>query len=129
GSAWWEAQAIATRRSSSSGHARTSGSAWIGFAEERKKVTRLRSPASAITSPSRTATAWTRWTDSTVPPRRTATRIGSTGEEPTRCQGEGGRPDPGPGLPLSGTNWQLAQAAGRAAPGVSAGNGSADPPG
>ena len=69
--------AIASSRSSRSGLARTTGSAWIGFADERMKVTSPPSPASATTAPSRTATAWTVWRASTMSPRRTATVIGS----------------------------------------------------
>ena len=57
--------------------ARASGSAWNGFAAERRKETRPASPHSSTTAPSRTATAWTRCTASTVVPRRTSTLIGS----------------------------------------------------
>ncbi len=42
------------------------------------------SPADATSSPSRTATACTRWSDSTVSPRRTVTLIGSTMSKDTR---------------------------------------------
>ena len=39
-----------------------SGSAWNGFAAERRVVTRSGSPQVPMTEPSvRTATAWTRW--------------------------------------------------------------------
>ena len=57
GGARCEAQAIAISRSSRSGLARTSGSAWSGFADERRKVSSCGSPASATIWPSRTATA------------------------------------------------------------------------
>ena len=60
GSARWEAQAIAISASPRSGRARTSGSACIGFALERRKQT---SPDAGRrdAAPSRTAAAWTRW--------------------------------------------------------------------
>ena len=76
-SARCDADAIARSRSSRSSRARASGTAWIGFAAERMNVTRSGSPADATISPSRTATACTRWTDSTVSPRSTVTLIGS----------------------------------------------------
>jgi hypothetical protein len=56
---------------------RASGSAWIGFDEERKNVTSPGSPAWSTMRPSRTATACTWWTASTSGPRRTVTLIGS----------------------------------------------------
>src|SRR5687768_15045636 len=78
GSARCEAHAIATSRSPRSSRARTSGSAWIGFDEERRKSSSPGSPERSTTSPSRTATAWTRCLDSTTGPRRTTTWSGST---------------------------------------------------
>src|SRR5713101_7339729 len=50
-----------------------SGTAWIGFAAERRKQTR----SSPCRTPSLAAT-WTRWTDSTTFPRRTTTLSGPT---------------------------------------------------
>ena len=49
-----------------------------GFAAERRKATRMASPASATTAPSCTATASTSCRDSTTPPRRTTTLMAST---------------------------------------------------
>ena len=60
------------------------GEAYIGFEDERRNTTMLRSPASATTAPSRTATASTRCLASTMPPRRISTRSGSTGQNPNR---------------------------------------------
>src|SRR5919201_5733182 len=77
GSARWEAEAIARSRASTSPRARASGTACRGFEDERMKQTRAGSPASAITAPSCTATAWTRWRASTMPARRTITVSGS----------------------------------------------------
>ena len=57
GGARCEAHAIAISRSPRSGRARTSGSAWSGLADERRKVRSRGSPASATICPSRTATA------------------------------------------------------------------------
>ena len=72
-----DAHAIAISRSSRSGRARTSGSAWSGFAAERRKVRTRASPASATICPSRTATACTVCSASTTSPRVTSTWIGS----------------------------------------------------
>ena len=78
GAARCEAQASAISSSSRSGRARTTGSAWIGFADERRYVTSDASPAESSTRPSRTATACTMWRASTTSPRVTSTTIGST---------------------------------------------------
>ena len=78
-----EAQASATCSSSRSGRARTTGSAWSGFADERRYVTSPGSPAASSTRPSRTATAWTTCRASTTSPRVTSTTIGSTAREPS----------------------------------------------
>ena len=63
--------------------ARTSGSAWNGFAEERMKTSSPGSPATVDDLPSGTATACTRCVASTTPSRRTSTTIGSLTAEPT----------------------------------------------
>src|SRR6476659_5832306 len=60
-----------------SGRARASGTACNGLDDERMNATSCGAPASAITAPSCTATAWTRWTASTTSPRRTDTLNGS----------------------------------------------------
>ena len=99
-----DAEAIARSRSSRSSRARASGSAWIGFDDERMKQVSPASPASATTAPSWTATACTRCRASTIPLRRTSTTIGSTGAEPMRCTesglcavpNDGARPGSGP---------------------------------
>ena len=52
GRARWEAEAIAISLGLRSSRARTSGSAWNGFAEERRYATSCGSPASATTAPS-----------------------------------------------------------------------------
>ena len=79
GEARCDAEAIAISSVVRSSRARTSGSAWNGFADERRNATRFESPASSTTAPSRTATAWTMCLASTTPPpRRTVTTIGST---------------------------------------------------
>ena len=59
GDARWDADAIAISSVVRSSRARTSGSAWNGFAEERRYATRCASPACSMTAPSRTATACT----------------------------------------------------------------------
>src|SRR6188474_2485979 len=76
GAARCEAHISAISSSSRSGRARTAGSAWIGFADERRNVTRLGSPAASSILPSRSATAWTTC--------RASTTIASTAPEPTR---------------------------------------------
>src|SRR5438034_6194509 len=68
---------MARSRSSASARAQASGIACSGFDDERMKATRSESPASATTAPSCTATACTRWTASTTPPRYTDTLISS----------------------------------------------------
>ena len=81
-----EAEAIARSRSSRSARARASGSAWIGFDDERMKQVSPASPASAITAPSCTATACTRCRASTMPLRRTSTMSGSIGGGAYACE-------------------------------------------
>ena len=98
GSARCEAHAMAISRSARSGRARASSRAWIGFALERKRQTSSGSPAAATTSPSRTATAWTRWRASTVPPRQTDTLSGSMARRLKTLWPSGG-PVAAPGLP------------------------------
>src|SRR5262249_37061567 len=71
---------------------RSSGNAWIGFAELRKSVTRPGSPRDATIAPSDTATACTRWCASTTPPRVASTTIGSTASEVNRGCGRSGNP-------------------------------------
>ena len=78
GEARWDADAIAISSVVRSSRARTSGSAWNGFAEERRYATRSASPACSTTAPSRTATACTTCVASTTSPRRTITLISST---------------------------------------------------
>src|SRR5881392_3482345 len=57
----------------------------MGFAAERMKVTRPGSPRESTTAPAAsTRAAWTRWRDSTIPPRTTATVSGSMAEERKR---------------------------------------------
>src|SRR3989337_3069405 len=73
-----EAEAIAISSVVRASRARTSGSAWKGFAEDRRNATRAASPACSTTVPSRTATACTACVASTTPPRLTLTTIGST---------------------------------------------------
>ena len=77
GRARCDAHAIAISRSSRSGRARTSGSAWIGFAEERRNVTSRGSPplrrSSARRAPRRRGRCARA---STTPPRVTSTWIG-----------------------------------------------------
>src|SRR5581483_6380095 len=97
GVAWCDAHAIAISLASRSSRARTSGSAWIGFDELRRKHVSAPSPASATTAPSLTATACTRWRASTTPFRRCSTTNGSTVAEPTCGRGLGRtRLGPGP---------------------------------
>ena len=73
-----------------SGRARTTGSAWNGFAELRKSVLSSGSPQESTTCPSDTATACTRCLASTTSPRQTSTTIGSTAAEPNAtCQWSG----------------------------------------
>ena len=78
GEARCEADAIAISSLVRSSRARTSGSAWNGFAEERRYATRSGSPACSTTAPSRTATACTRCVASSTSPRWTTIRSGCT---------------------------------------------------
>ena len=82
GPARCDAHAIAISSSSRSGRARTTGSAWIGFADERRKVTSSGSPATRTIRPSRRRPR-APCRASTTSPRVTSTRIGSTVAEGT----------------------------------------------